>query len=420
MSKGRFLDLVLAALGSARVIFLVAFFIRVIIAIQLIPGHAERSFYFPNEPARIAWNLVSGRGYSSPWPHTVMAPTAQQPPVYPLLVAAIFRVFGAYTYLSLYIAVFLNAAFSAVTAVLILRLGEWAFGRRVGIVAALIWSCWIYEVVVSLRLWESALSGMLLALILWCLQALREEKKRSRWLWFGILAGIAALNNVTLLAVLGVLGMGNWVATHDRLRRRHLLASAAACALVLLPWTIRNYVKFDRVIPLRDNFGLELWAGNHQGVTHLSDFFGTFPLSNPGEYNRMGEIAFMENDRSIALNYIREDPKRFLRLCGERALDFWVSPTPKVWLPIAGLAWFGLAVAWRRRSAGAFPFAVVLGVFPLVYYITHTWSTYRHPIDPEILLLAAYGAAAVIRACNKRLGWNFALIKNGETRRTRE
>lgn len=393
MTKGRFLGSVLVAAGSPRVIFLVAFLVRVVVAIQLIPGHAEQRFYRPNEPARIAWNLISGRGYSSPWPNTVIGPTAQQPPVYPLLLAAIFRVAGAYTYLSLYIAIFLNAIFSATTAVLMLRVGEREFGRSIGVVAALVWSCWIYEVVVSLRLWESALSGMLLMLGLWWLPRLREEQGIGRWVQFGALAGVAALTNVTLLTIFAALGIAIWFERKDRSRRVQLLASVGVCVAMLLPWTIRNYVAFGKVIPLRDNFGLELWAGNHEGVTHLYDFQGSFPLSNPALYNQLGELPFMERERSVAVEFIRQNPGQFLRLCSQRFVDFWGSPTPWIWLPVSGLAWLGLAAAWRRRKAEALSFTIVLVVFPLVYYVTHTWSTYRHPIEPEMLLLAAFAVA---------------------------
>jgi hypothetical protein len=34
-----------------------------------------------------------------------------------------------------------------------------------------------------------------------------------------------------------------------------------------LPLTVRNYVVFDKLIPLRDNFFLELWIGNRDGAT---------------------------------------------------------------------------------------------------------------------------------------------------------
>lgn len=395
MAMARILRSVVCVAGSARVIFVVAFIVRVAIAVQLIPGNADGRFYQPNEPARIAWNLVSGRGYSSPWPHTLLEPTAQQPPVYPLILVAIFLMGGAYTITSLYIAIFLNAAFSAATAVLMLRLGERAFGHVVGTIAALIWSCWIYEVVVSLRLWESALSGMLLALGLWWLQGLTDGPGIFRWARFGVLAGVAALANATLLPVFAAFWIWLWLSKRRGFRGAHYFASLGICLLVLLPWTIRNYVAFGRVIPLRDNFGLELWVGNHDSVTRLYKFQGDFPLSNPAAYNELGEIAFMEKQRSLAIEFIRRQPAQFLRLCGQRLVDFWASPNPHIWLPITFLSWLGIAVAWAQRKPEAMPFTIVLAIFPLVYYVTHTWSTYRNPIEPEMILLAIYFLVAV-------------------------
>lgn len=37
-------------------------------------------------------------------------------------------------------------------------------------------------------------------------------------------------------------------------------------------------------------------------------------------------------------------------------------------------------------------------VYPVVYYLTHTNLRYRHPLDPEIVVFAAYGALAIRQA----------------------
>jgi hypothetical protein len=50
------------------------------------------------------------------------------------------------------------------------------------------------------------------------------------------------------------------------------------------------------------------------------------------------------------------------------------------------------------RSEYAIPLAVYVFVFPFLYYITHTSLRYRHPIDPEILLLTAIACGAVLGA----------------------
>jgi hypothetical protein len=58
----------------------------------------------------------------------------------------------------------------------------------------------------------------------------------------------------------------------------------------------------------------------------------------------------------------------------------------------------GIVVLIWRRSDFAFPLAVYPVVFPFLYYITHTSLRYRHPIDPEILLLTAIACGAVFGA----------------------
>jgi len=384
-------------------VFLVALTARLWVLSQLLPANAWHDFYQYNEPAHIAWSIVSGAGYSSPWANTVAMPTAQQPPVYPYLLAGIFRLTGAYTYLSLWIAVGLNAVISALTAVVILQIGKRMFGASTAVLAAWMWSCWIYEAVVSIRLWESSLSALLLAVALWLLPRLAGSLRPLPWLIFGALAGVAALTNTTLLSVFPFFWMWLWVGYRRRglSCKKWLVASVVICVFVVLPWTARNYATFHRLMPIRDNFGLELWLGNHEGVTHVFD--NAFPLLNPTEYNRLGEIRFMEAKRDIALEFIGRNPGQFLRFSAGHCFEFWSAPEKSAWLALSLLAWAGMILALRRKGLNAVPYAVVVLVFPPVYYITHVFSTYRHPIEPTIFLLAAYTMVVTVEAAGTRL-----------------
>src|SRR5215475_10363637 len=47
------------------------------------------------ETGRVAHSLAMGEGFSSPWPGT-SGPTATVAPIYPLMLAAIFRLFGSF------------------------------------------------------------------------------------------------------------------------------------------------------------------------------------------------------------------------------------------------------------------------------------------------------------------------------------
>ena len=216
MRSARFFRPLLNLVSSPLTVFLVALAARLWVLFQLLPNNAWRYFYAYNEPSRIAWALVSGFGYSSPWPNTPLMPTAQQPPLYPLLLAVIFRLAGSYSDLSLWIAVILNAVFSALTAVLILQIGKRTFNTSTGVLAALVWSCWQYEAVVSIRLWESSLSALLLAVGLLLLPKLAASIQLWLWLVFGVLAGMAALTNTTLLSVFALFWMWLWLGCRRR------------------------------------------------------------------------------------------------------------------------------------------------------------------------------------------------------------
>jgi len=379
---------------SPAVIFVIAVSMRLWTAGQLLPEKAGPYFYRYNEPSRIAWALDSGHGYSSPWPNTPLLPTAQQPPGYPLLLAAIFRVFGAYSLSSLWTAVSWNAIFAALTAIAILRIGIRTFGTPVGVLSAWIWACWLYEAAVSIRLWESALSALWLTISLLFLPVVAASTRASRWLLFGLLAGIAGLTNTTLLAIFPFFWLWLWIRGRalGRSCHRWWLASVAMCVLVVTPWTIRNYEVFHRLMPMRDNFGLEFWVGNHEVTDHSQ-----FPLANPAEYNQLGELRFMETKRQVALRFVRQHPREFWRLSVERVGRFWSEPEGSVWPWISFLAWLGMLLAVRRKGVEAVPYLVVLLIFPLVYYVTHTFPTYRHPVEPVILLLAAYAAASAAK-----------------------
>ena len=66
-----------------------------------------------------------------------------------------------------------------------------------------------------------------------------------------------------------------------------------------------------------------------------------------------------------------------------------------VWPIISLLAWVGLALILKRNRFQGAPYAIVLVVFPIIYYITHSFPTYRHPIEPVVIILAMYALVSL-------------------------
>jgi hypothetical protein len=126
-----------------------------------------------------------------------------------------------------------------------------------------------------------------------------------------------------------------------------------------------------------------------------------FPLSDPGEYNRLGELAFMESRLHLALNFIRQHPFQYIGFVGSRIVRYWTEPKDTVWPAVSLLAWIGLLLALKRRGLDGMPYAIVLVMFPLVYYLTHTFPTYRYPMEPEMLILASYAGVSLAEKLGK-------------------
>src|SRR5882724_8020328 len=98
-------------------IILVAFLLRLAV---IVLGHTYRitprrdHFQFGWEMGRIARSIALGQGFSSPTDFST-GPTAWAPPLYPYLLAGIFKVLGVYSSGSAAVILAINSIFSALT-----------------------------------------------------------------------------------------------------------------------------------------------------------------------------------------------------------------------------------------------------------------------------------------------------------------
>ena len=89
-----------------------------------------------------------------------------------------------------------------------------------------------------------------------------------------------------------------------------------------------------------------------------------FPLIDPTEYTRLGELPFMEAKGQAGLHFIGKHPEEFLLLSARRCFKYWTDPDEFVWLPLSLMAWLGAAAALSHKRLDALPYALVLLVFP--------------------------------------------------------
>ena len=392
---------------------------------------AEDHFQFGWEAARIARELVTGFGYSDPFSNAYLAhsgPTAWLPPLYPLLIAGVFKVFGIYTLKSAWVLLAINCVFSAATAVAVWEIGIRCFNARVALWGAWLWALYPAAMQYAVRwIWEMTLTTMLFTWVLVLALRMREVgggdgnaggqesagrgRRLRQWCWFGLMWGLIALSNSTLLIFLPVCGiwilMGSW---HRPARQRRGAVQGAVLAgviflLCIAPWTWRNWTAFHALIPLRGNLGAEMYLGNGPNSTGLLMEYD-HPFQAPeqlSQYAAMGEVRYAAMRGAMAKQFIAEHPAHYVAICLKRIYFFWVSvphPADDAWyvavgrvlnfgfISLAGLMGLGLAL-WRRiPAAGLMAWAFVL--LPVPYYLVTAHARFRHPLEPLICLLGVY------------------------------
>ncbi len=378
------------------------------------PHRALAAAPFLFESGNIAHAIAAGEGFASPF-RVPTGPTAWMTPIYPLLIAGIFRVFGAYTYPAFLAAIGINIAAGALTCWPLYRLGRAMAGSSAAALAAWLWALFPNALLLSVEsIWDACLAALCATLLVWGAVELSRGRGWTGWCGFGLLCGFTLMLNPTV----GILGFlpALWAAWRAGQWRR-----AAACAILALlccvPWTVRNYRVFHAFVPLRSILGLQLWMGNSELAKDVWLGEG-HPIRDTAErekYIEMGEIAYMRAKRNLALAYMAGHPAREAQLIGWRFLAFWTGGTPHplrflgedhtLWsmyvfvfnVLAAVLAGVGVVALARGGNPYVLAAAVMPALYPVAYYLTLALPRYRLPIDPLVLLLAAVAVLSVRR-----------------------
>ncbi|HTW48568.1 MAG TPA: glycosyltransferase family 39 protein [Acidobacteriaceae bacterium] len=411
-------------------IFWAALFVRIAYMTLARTWHIrpyEDHFTFGYEMGRIARALATGYGFADPFRgHT--GPTAWVAPLYPWILAGVFRLSGVYTALSAWIILAFDSLLNALMIPAIWQIARRCFNRKVALWSAWLWALYPAAMQFAVRwVWEMTLTAFLFVWVTALALRMRrigetategtEDPAGSAaaaagagsWALFGLLWGLIALSDPSLCLFLPVCGV--WILLGQpraALWPRQILSATTAAVIFvacLAPWTIRNERVFHRLIPLRANFGAELYLGNGPGATGLlMEYDHPFQAADQLRlYRQMGEIAYCQWRGQLAKRIIAADPARFVRLSLIRVYYFWFSvPHPGdegfvneygrnlnyQFTSLAGL--FGLALALRRRAPAAWLFFWAFALLPFTYYLVTVSARFRHPLEPLITILAVY------------------------------
>ncbi len=255
-------------------------------------------------------------------------------------------------------------------------------------------------------IWETSLTALLLSLAFMLTVEMEGDDRIASWIGYGVLWGVIGLTNPSTLSFLPFAGC--WLAYQLYRRRKRfvvpVLVAAVLFWMTMMPWLVRNYEVFHKPVFVRDNVGVEIRCGNNPLAEGI--WVGMYhPSQNPILYQRyqeMGEAAYAAEQAHLAKQWIAENPKQFAIITFRRFVFYW-NGLPRLskiqaleqfknslFLASSLLSIAGLVFAIKNRVRGVFLFASLLIFYPLVYYVSFPHPRYRHPIDPELVILGVY------------------------------
>ena len=366
----------------------------------------DNNFSFGFEMGRIGRAIATGQGFSDPFEGRT-GPTAWEPPLYPYLIAAVFTITGVYTHASALILLSINSFFSAFTCIPIFLIAKKCFSEKVAL-----WSGWLWALLPSVMywctrwVWETSLAALLLAILFWITLQLEEARGAKLWIVYGVLWGIAALTNTSLLAFLLPSGLWAWYRRYKK--QAGSLPQVALASLFFMatisPWLVRNYETFGKFIFVRSNFGAELRLGNGPFAdgTWMQWLHPSQNIVELRRYQQMGELTYVAVRKREAMEFIRASYPRFAWISVKRFIYYWgglprsskiaaLAPFKNsLFMASSVLAFWGLGRALRRHRPGAWLFFCLLLTYPTIYYFVFPHPRYRHPIEPELGILIVY------------------------------
>jgi len=355
---------------------------------------------FPDgrEYVEVARSLLAGHGFGL---------QTLRPPGYPVFIAAVWSITGE-SLLALRVA---EALLGTLTAVLVGVFGARWFGRRAGLLAMAIATLHPVLAFLPATQYSENLIVLVCVLAYGCMLGALADARAGlgRWMAGGALLGLAALirPNAVILAP-GILLGATWPMA--RAGRRWLLPAvtvAAALALTLSPWLIRNHDVHDHWFFVATGGGRALWLGSNDHTTGRAGSIVLPDSTLTAELMRLpDEVGRDRRLGALGLAWMKADPARAARMYLVRMSSLWaiypdtytrtrfMNDFARVAQGAASVFIFAgalLALARARDVPLLTPMVSAIVLFSLVNAVFFMVLRYRMPFEPLLIWMAALG-----------------------------
>lgn len=353
----------------------------------------------------LAQNLAAGKGYVV----QPGQPTAFRAPGFPLLVSLLYR-FSYSNYLLAYLLFSLLGAAAAVATYYLAReLLPESLARISGFLLAVYFGH-IYFATIFL---SEGLFALCVALGLWAFLIHLRTARLVSLLSAGLLFGYAALTRPIAMLFCPFLVFVLW-RSMGRASKVFLLRTTLLCgawALPVLPWTVRNFAVFHKLVLITTNGGSTFYGANNDTVLHDRAFVGSWISTTklPGRAlidAQPDEVSHDQMEWRLGFQWVASHwPQMPLLLCYklgrfimpavESANKTFVLLESITFLPYAFLIFVGVFTCCRTprkysssRWLAIHAFVLANLTSTLIFYGS---TRFRDAIAPVLVIYAAIG-----------------------------
>jgi 4-amino-4-deoxy-L-arabinose transferase-like glycosyltransferase len=322
------------------------------------------------------------------------------PPLYPYFIAIVYTLFG-----SLGAVKVAQCLLGALLVPAVGRLGEGTFGERAGLTAAgvtafypeLVWFC--------AHFWAETLFALL---VWWALERLLHADARGSAraaAVAGVSWGLAVLTRETFLYFLPVAAL--WLAWRRPGGGRRAAILVATALLVILPWTLRNWLVFQNFIPVSTAGALNLWQGNTRMTRQevYEEYWAVRGRAQKYHHTRRRAVeAIVERQPLWIFEKLRDEMPAYWAAHGQPIVHiergaYGRTTRPRAvgtvvlvlapYLVVLGLFVVGIAALSRGRPVWLL--LAFLAFYVLLHVAAHGYPRYRLPSLPVLFLVAGQG-----------------------------
>jgi hypothetical protein len=291
---------------------------------------------------------------------------------------------------------------AGLTVVALIRLGQsLGLTRFQASVAAVAYGLFPWVLVIGAALYAETLFNLLTVCLCLMIVEFRERRPVAWWWWFA--AGLIAAYATLVRPVMAFwLPAGLLFALGRKPDWRALLGMALGLAIILGPWTWRNYERLDAFVPLTTAGGLTIALANND-VAGAAQAREGLPPTPAGE---------VETDRAyteFAQQWIRDHPGEFAARVPQRIVRTLdpvtrlnkgvFAPPPIRWavriIWIAVLALIGLGIVQHHRGRWLVPLSLTM-LLTLQVVVFGGGFRFLIPALPFLALWGVAGASSIL------------------------